>query len=88
MPASKLEKENYLVSKVEELEKFSTFSTAVGFETLQLREAEEAKVGTSPVWALTNTTLHWDEKARGISSSKQDYREQTNKDATSRLRAA
>lgn len=32
--ASKLEKENYLVSKVAELEKFSTFSTAVEFETL------------------------------------------------------
>lgn len=34
MPASKLEKENYLVSKVAELEKFSTFSTVVEFETL------------------------------------------------------
>lgn len=45
MPARKLEKENYLVSKAAKLEKFSTVSMAIGFETLQVTEADEAMGG-------------------------------------------
>ena len=65
MPARKLEKENYLVSKVAKLEKFSTISMAIGFETLQVAGAEEAKAGVNQDWESTSSTLQWNEKARG-----------------------
>lgn len=65
MPARKLEKESYLVSKVAKLEKFSTISITIGFETPQVTGAEEAKTGANQDWELASHTLQWDEKARG-----------------------
>lgn len=64
MPARKLEKKNYLVSKVPKLEKFSTISMAIGFETLWVTEAKEAKSGVNQDWESTSSTLQWDKKAR------------------------
>jgi len=65
MPARKLEKGNYLVSKVAKMEQLSTISMAIGFEIFQVRGAEEAKAGVNQDWESTSSTLQWDEKARG-----------------------
>lgn len=80
MPTRKLEKENYIVSKVAKLKKFSTLSMAIQSETLQVTGAE-AQVRAKKHWESTSATLQWrrqevqDEKRSAAANKRTDSKE-------------